>query len=88
MINIADVSRQIEAISMGEGCLVCQHSNPNWITEIQDVLDEIGVSAEQFAQQRSKHAGLLFEVRNGRLRVIDISQCVSPNEVIYMIAHC
>lgn len=79
---------RIKEISMGEGCFICQHSNANWIAEIQDFLEEINIPVEQFAKESSKHAGKLFEVKNGRLRVIEISQCVKPEEVIHMIQQC
>ncbi len=65
------------------GCLVCYAgSHGNWLVELQDALEDMGVSVEEFASTRSDQAGILFTVTRGRLRLLHPGQCVDSKAIM------
>lgn len=65
----------------GKNCFVCHEVKPNWLPELQDFLEEMEIPVEGFAATTSDHAGVLFTVVNGRLRLADNMQCLNADAV-------
>lgn len=57
-------------------CFTCHAMKANWLADLQDVLEDAGVSLERFCEINS-----LFKVERKRLRLKHSIQCVNISHI-------
>lgn len=70
-----------ESAEPDQNCLICQIENANWVIQLQDVLENHGVSVEDFADA----SGNYFIVKRGRLRMKHDKQCMYIPKISEML---
>ena len=79
-----ELEKKIDALYLGEkvtACLVCQSVNPNWLVELQDIVEEEGLMLNIFCDTATDSCGKPFWVKKGRLRLKDPGQCIDGDDI-------
>lgn len=72
-------------------CFTCYATRPNWLNDLQDCLEDAGISLEEFCRVQTHSidtfdvSGSFFAVERGRLRLKDDLQCVSGFHIRAML---
>ncbi len=66
-------------------CLTCNARTGNWMAELQDLLEDLKIPVEDFCAVPFPYCGKPFEVKRGRLRLIDGSQCINRGHLVEML---
>ncbi|TSC55887.1 MAG: Maf-like protein [Parcubacteria group bacterium Gr01-1014_18] len=64
-------------------CLTCFCENPNWICEIQDLLEEEKISLNAFCcSTKTSQDKFRFKIERNRLRLSKAGNCIKPSEIL------
>ncbi len=92
-IDYKKLEKDLEEMDCSEGgkghCFTCYSRNPNWLGELQDIIEELGFTAEEFAaasewsNQYTKDS--TFVVRKSGLRLTHRNDCVGKKEILELV---
>lgn len=87
-----NIKESVRRINPKNSCFSCYNDNVNWISELQDILEELQVNVEDFviiAMLLMKDT--YFYEKGGRLRVYNGARelcCLSSETLIGIIEEC
>jgi hypothetical protein len=73
---------EITGLNGGPNCITCNTDNLNWVTDLQDLLEEEKIPVDVFCKTGGSGKGEIFEIKNNRLRIMKDQRCISPVNLI------
>lgn len=82
-----DIQKRVVELSGSRDahCLTCYSRTGNWMAELHDLLEDMGISAEDFCNANFPFCGKPFVVKRGRLRLQHGDQCINREYLVSML---
>ncbi|GEM_PF-5423522 len=81
-----DIQARVIALSGGDiSCLTCSSRSGNWMVDLQDLLEDLGIPVEKFCNTDFPYCARPFMTKRGRLRLNHATQCINREYLITML---